>query len=374
MPSTNLSALQTLDPEFLSGVVCKSTQHADLKVTDFTVEVLSDKGVTSRDGLFLLQGHASSGATTQSWALVLKILSKPATEQDPGDLWYWKREYEAYHSGLLTTLAGGLRTPHVYALTARGEQVWMWMEHIQETTGGVWTLDEYAHAARQLGQLNGASLTGPPLPDTPWLLRDLARQWSAMLGPGPAWEHPVVQAAFPAELRARVLRCWEERDLFLSALQALPQVFSHFDFHRRNLLMCDEEVVALDWAWCGIGPVGGDLMSLVGSTCMLGEWKVSRIEQLEEAVFEAYVQGLRDVGWGDDARLARLGYTAWMPLQFGVVTPTLAGFWASEERQTQAAQLFGGTPGELATRWAALCEFSLERAEEARTLWPAVRK
>ena len=34
-----------------------------------------------------------------------------------------------------------------------------------------WGLEEYAYAARQIGQWNAAYLTGTALPDEPWLTR-----------------------------------------------------------------------------------------------------------------------------------------------------------------------------------------------------------
>ncbi|WP_155864574.1 phosphotransferase [Deinococcus ficus] len=368
MPSTNLHTLRQFEPHQLQEVVREATGQGTLQVTDFTVAVLSEQGVTSQDSLFLVQGHARTGKTREPWALVVKSFSRPEAHADPSDLLFLHREVEAYRSGLLTPLAAHLRAPRVYAVTEQGDQVWLWLEHVQETAGRVWTLGGYTHAAQQLGVWNGGYLTGRPLPEAPWLLRDLARQWSTMFGL--ASGKPSAQGSvFRPDLSARIERAWEGREVFLDMLRRLPQVFSHFDFHRRNLLRQGDDVIALDWAWCGLGPVGGDLVALIGSTCMFGEWDVRQIGALDSAVFGAYVAGLRQAGWPGDARLARLGYAAWMPLHFGVVAPRLVEFWTSEERQARAVTLFGTSPAELTARWSALCEWSLDRGDEAMALW-----
>ncbi len=82
-----------------------------------------------------------------------------------------------------------------------------------------------------------------------------------------------------------------------AALERLPQTFAHFDSQRRNLMIRarsdgEDELVAVDWARCGLRPVGA---------------------QFDEAAFPAYLAGLRAAGWTgsvDDgtapARLARL--------------------------------------------------------------------
>ncbi|PYE48370.1 phosphotransferase [Deinococcus yavapaiensis] len=367
MTSSNLAVIQALHPTTLTHVLRQHWPQQPFEVTDFTADVLSHQGVTSHDTLFLLQGHALTEGTLQPWSLVLKTFEKLDAQQQSHDLWALTREYEAYHSNLLSNLPGPVRVPRAYALTERGDQRWLWLEYVRETTP-TWTLETYAHAARQLGAFNGAYLTGTPLPDAPWLLRNLVEQWSTMFAPTSAWQAPLVRQFFPPDLQANVLRLWDERTVFYQALRSLPQVFSHFDFHRRNLLVRHEEIVAVDWAWCGHGAVGGDVVSLVGSTCMLGEWDVEEIEVLEGVVFEAYLEGLRIAGWRGDASVVRLGYAAWLALHFGLVGPTLTAVWTLEDRQVRATELFGGTPEELAGRWSVLTEFSLRRAEEARAL------
>jgi hypothetical protein len=172
-------------------------------------------------------------------------------------------------------------------------------------------------------------------------------------------------------VRERVLRLWDEREHFLNVLNRLPQTFSHFDFSRRNLLIRArndgrEEVVAVDWALCGCGAVGGDLSSLLGTSAALFELDTTILSSIEPAVFEAYIKGLRDVGWTDNPELARLGYTAYLPMFWGLAFPSLIADHSNDEQAVRRA--YGCSREELASTWARLCEFALDRADEARDL------
>jgi hypothetical protein len=373
MASDTLSALQALDIAVLTDVVRQDQQEPSLEVIDWTVAPLSTKGLMNPEGLFLFSGQARAGETAKPWSVVLKILRKPEQEQEPHEMWYWKRELSAIQSGLLARLPGPVVAPRFYGATEYEDSAWIWMEHIHDATGGLWTLDHYAFAARQLGRFNGTYVTGMLLPFEPWLCRRFARQLSEFLNPEHAWENPFVRRYFSPDLRTQVMQLWTERERFYNALDRLPQVFSHFDYMRRNLFIRhkadgQQEVVAIDWAWCGIGPVGGDLYSLVGTNCALFEWNPSHVLELEEAVFEPYLAGLRDMGWDGDPELVRLGYAAWIALHCGVATPGLTAFCCTEERLAAVFGLFGRSLDEAASGWAEMCEFSLSRDDEARKL------
>ena len=77
---------------------------------------------------------------------------------------------------------------------------------------------------------------------------------------------------------------WPRRTTWLDALDALPQVPQHGDPTPANLPgRSGDDVVAIDWANLGIGPVGADL----------GYFALSAREEFEPLV-EAYLIGLPD--------------------------------------------------------------------------------
>ncbi len=331
-----------------------------------TFEVLSDKGITNPDGLFLFSGRAHTPADDLPWSLVLKLLKKPAQDQGPHAVFYWQREALAFQSGLLSSLPDDIGVPQHYAVTEQEDQTWIWMEHVQETVEPVWTLEQYALAAHQLGRFNGHYLTDRALPTFPWLTKELARQWSVIFNPENAWKNPAVRQYF-SPLCPRIERLWAEREKFYRALGDLPQVFSHFDAQRRNLLIRGEEVVALDWALCGTGPVGGDLYSLIGSSCMVREWEAARMGELEQTAFAAYLSGLHEVVETVSPRQVRLAYSAWTAL-FGLSTLVITDYTFQQASQGLPGKTVRGSPEEQAESWTALCAYALDLADEARAL------
>ncbi|MCE7988802.1 MAG: hypothetical protein DYG89_47205 [Caldilinea sp. CFX5] len=276
-------------------------------------------------------------------------------------------------SGHVITIDGEWRQVAEESYPTQQGSDWLWLEHLTDAVTGSWQLAHYAYAAHQLGRFNAAYLQGSPLPAAPWLCRGHARTWAEGLPPQAAWDDPIVQRFFSHTLHERVTQLWTERERFYAVLERLPQVFSHFDFQRRNLFLRpgasgQQEIVAVDWALCGIGALGGDLYSLVGSSAALLEWSPTQLAVLDKAVFAAYVNGLAVGGWAGDLRLARLGYTTWLALYWGMALPAAAAFWFAGPMAPRAIRQFGRPLAELAAAWATLCDFSLARADEARQL------
>lgn len=214
--------------------------------------------------------------------MVLKTLKASDQPQDPASLWYWKREALLAHSDLPSTLPGPLVAPRFYDVSEKADGVWIWMEFIKDTVGEPWRLEEYAFAAGRIGRFNAAYATGDPLPDAPWLCRDHAREWTEGLNPQYAWTNPYVQRHFSADLQMHIMQLWAERERFYAALDRAPQIFSHFDCQRRNLIIRNrtdgrQELVAVDWGLCGVNALGGDLMALIGSSVALYEWEPAHL-------------------------------------------------------------------------------------------------
>ncbi len=195
-----------------------------------------------------------------------------------------------------------------------------------------------------------------------------------MCSPDPIWDHPTVQQYIPLHILERIRQLWAERDRFFTILDRLPAAFSHFDFKRRNLFLHpradgSDELAAIDWAECGIGSLGRDLAYVVGSNSFALEWEPAAIVEMDAAAFEAYLSGLRDVGWKGDPDGVRLGYTAWMSLKFSILVPGLVvNMLSTEESRANALRFFHHPAEELAAGWIFLSEFILDRADEARRL------
>ena len=371
-----LKELQGIDPNHLAAIVRQDQGSPQFEIGDWVVERLSTKGIANPDGLFRFRGQGYEGQAAKPWAVVLKIIDGSYEAEDPRDIWYWKRELLVAQSGLLQHLPSPVVAPRVYATVEHENSAWLWMEYISDSTSEPWTPSQYAFVARELGRFNGAYLGGAPLPDYPWLATEHCRWWLATLQrrqPEQAWDNRFVRRAVARRLRPQVARVGAEKERWLGVLDQVPQVFSHFDFQRRNLFIRaredgTDEVVAVDWGWVGRGPLGGDLFSLVGGSAILFEVELEGLPELEASAFEAYLAGLNDAGWNGDPDLVRLAYTTWFALWIGAVGPAATAVWTSDERIEAALQQFGRGPEEIAAAWALLCELGLERADEARRL------
>lgn len=376
MPQDLLEQLRAIDPAMLTEIVRQSQHSSTFELAEWSVERLSAKGIINPDGLFRFSGTGRTGSAPAPWSLVLKVVRKPEEEQNPRDIWYWKRELLVAQSQLLDRLPGPLVAPRIYAANDHTDSGWLWMEHIVGHTDQRWSQAQYAFAARELGRFNGTCLSSPPIEDYPWLCTEHCRWWLKTVEQfhtEQTWDNPFVRAAFSQMLRARVEQLLAEKDQFLAALNHAPQVFSHFDCQRRNLFIrrredSSDELVAVDWAFAGRAALGGELFALIGSSALLFEVEADDLPGLEPVVYEAYLAGLRETGWNDDPQLVRLAYTAWRALWLGAAGPALVVAWTPDEGDEFIRQQFGRSMEAIANGWARLCKWGLDGADEARLL------
>jgi hypothetical protein len=371
MGNETLERLNATDPAVLTDIVRQDQNNPTFEITEWNVKRLSDKGIANPDGLWLFSGWGNSGKEIYPWSVVLKILERQEEEPPADDLWHWKREYLLAQSRLTENIV--VKAPRFYHSEESPDGAWIWMEEVEDHHPGKWTLDEYAFAANQLGRWNSIYLMGAPLPNANWLTRGHYRTWLSFVNPEEDWKFSLNQKYISHEVQTRYEHLWNERKTFYKALEALPQVFSHFDSQRRNLLICknknhQSELIALDWAQCGIGPAGAELNWLVGMSSALLEWQPADLLKLDAVAFENYMQGLQEGGWSGDVNIIRLGYVIMLAVFMGCAFPGFAAFWSSAEKREFAIQILGLAEEELFLQTLPLLYYALDCADEARTL------
>lgn len=368
-----LENLNAIDPAILQDVVRQDRRNPSLEITNWSVKRLSDKGIINPNGLWLFRGEGDDGSGSQSWSVVLKILERPEEETPPSDLWFWKREFLLVKSGLIEHLPPPIKAPRFYRVEETPVGAWLWQEYIENQRPDPWTPGDYAFAAYQLGLWNGAYVCGTPLPEEPWFTRRHYHSWYRNTNPEQDLLFPLNQKYILGDTRKRYEQLWEEHELYYQILETLPQAFSHFDSQRRNLFIRKgsngpEELVLVDWAVCGFGPLGAELFALIGMSAALLEWPPAETGGLAQAVFGSYLRGLSVSGWSGEADQVRLAYTAWMAVYFGVVFPNIFTIWCTTDARAYALQLFGFAEEELYRQWLPLFLYSLDCADEARSL------
>jgi hypothetical protein len=327
--------------------------------------------------VYRLQGAAEAGQGLPSWSLILKVIHQDAQYDNPQGYRYWKREAEAYRSGLLSKLPGGVAAPLCYQVDTKPDgAAWIWMEDVKDEGGYPWSLEQYSRVARRLGQFNGAYLAGKALPAESWLTQDWLRKYLAHAAPMVAFvkenpTHPVVQKMLPGVSRAMTLAVWDERMRMLQVLDTLPQTFCHQDAFGRNLFIRGEGVVAIDWGYAGIAPLGAELAPLVGVASGLAGVPSSQMQALDQVCFESYLQGLREAGFTPIARQVRLGYTLTVLLRYilgATVGEVLPALLESEEFRELWAKGFGTSVDKVADTEAGVAAYYQAIAIEALKL------
>jgi hypothetical protein len=343
-------------------------------------------------GLYRVIGSGRQNALEVPWSLILKIvhLAEDAPQGWGTDLLhfgYWKREALAYQSGILDDLSPHLRAPRCFEVAEQQDgSVWLWLEAITEGGPACWPVPRYGLAARHFGQWQGTYLTGRLLPVYPWLQTGWLRSWVAHFEflqhylPRPDfWDHPLVRAAFPVPVADRLMDIWAERVAWMDLLDRMPLTLCHFDTWRPNLLAWvgpdgQDRTVALDWQCIGLGPAG-EIGNLLLTALISLEVSASDAKAMDNAIWEGYLQGLREAGWEGDARLVRFCYTAYPALRWGLVFPMLMilPYVLSESKRAEAEAKYGQSIEELLRRWADALYFLLDLADEARRLADVLR-
>jgi len=257
--------------------------------------------------------HRGSPVVVKSLGRRTNVPAHWAPSDDPRHWNYWYREAFVYREGLPRQL--GLGAPELLDIVNRAEGgLELKLEDVEGRHAVALSLDDVAAAAGALGRSQGRR-DRPP--DYPWLSRDFIRAYSAskpfdraLLDDDSAWRLPLVEEHLHG-LRGPLVALRDERERFLSLLDGLPRAVCHLDAWMNNIIRRpDGEVVFLDWAFVGDGAVGEDPSNLVIDSVMDLLWPIDRLDELDQAVTEAYLDGLRDAGWRGDPRLVRLGMCA----------------------------------------------------------------
>ena len=376
-----------IDRATLEPVVRRALGSTGAKVLEWRSEPLGGgAGAALGAGvLHRIAGTADDHGANRTWSLVRKRLRPPVDSEAgfmsgtvPSHQFYWKREAYVYDSDLLQDLPAGLAAPRCYGVDEDEDGIVLWLEDIAESGTARWPLQRYREAARHLGRFNGAFLVDRPLPDAPWLCRDMLHWREVVVAP--LWDRltarrddPRVRPGWPGDLAGRAHQVWVEREQFFAVLDRVPQVLSHGDADRRNLLgrvaNGATETVAIDWEFLGPQAVGTDAATLVAQSVL---WARDRephdLPALSRLCYQGYLTGLREMGWTGDERLVQLGYAAALSLRFIALAGSMVVALAGEDDRPRLEAGYGMTLEAILDRHAAMQPFLLDVADDVRRL------
>ena len=327
--------LEALDRTARTGLVRAAVNDDNAEIASWKWREMHGLGAGAH--VYRIWGEASVGRRTLPWSAVIKLFrlgseGLQAASAAPNSWDYWKREWHAYQAPWLTELRHGLVVPR---RLAAGEQpdvaAWVAMEDLTGLDRRPWSLDHFQLVARHLGEFNGRFMVAAAIPDDPWLSSDWLREWTARMDPvgllSAARDDQLVQRIFSPAMTHDLVRLAADRGTILESLATLPQTLCHRDVFPRNAFLrhtkSGAQTVAIDWAFCGPGPVGSDLVPLVEASLTWFEADQADAPELEARCIAGYLAGLKAVGWEGDALDVRFGYVASLVLRcaLGAVGP-----------------------------------------------------
>jgi hypothetical protein len=314
-------SISWLTTNHLSPVVHQLLDEPVILNGDWSAKPLTG-GARDTLGIWRVAGTAACDDGDRPWSLVQKGYPSASRSAPPSASDSPLREAELYRSGLLEDLPG-VSAPSCYGTLERDGDIWVWLEDLSSIPQPAWTLERFAALARAMGIMNGAWLSGRPLPEHRCLSQRWLEGWMAanddIMATFAERKHPFWVTS--PDIAPVYLHPWNNRHKHLERLAAMPQTFSHLDAHAKNVLVRprdgSEELVIIDWSFAGLAAPGEELAALVASSVIFVPSAFPMRDAIESTSFPAYLDGLRDTGWDGRDDDVWTAYRSSLVLRYG---------------------------------------------------------
>ena len=279
-------------------------------------------------GIYRVTGSAlSRTGESVDWSTVLKIID---AESDASG----QREYQMANSTYLHSLSSGIRPAICYAATERtSSERWIWTEDLKNAVEPPWSESTFLDVARDVGKFNGQSSLSPPKQE--WETTGTAGVLESF---GPAQildnfettaSNAFVSPMFGQSGPYAVRDILDKYTQVVDGLAGIAKIVAHGDIHIGNLFPIvsngeHEETVVIDWATCGIVTAGENVGNLISVHFRTTTVDLSRFDDLGQAIFDRYLEGLLSVEPDADVEDARTGFLAgfgfWSLIKLMLVT------------------------------------------------------
>ena len=287
-----------VDPTTLDVVARRALDDAGARVTSWSMSRLpGGMGNPTTAGLARYSGVADCEGIEQSWSVVRKDLRIPSdipAAKGARHPLYWRREADAYASGFLAGLPGGVVAPRLLRRDdAALDSVTLWLEDVGPMDQR-WDETSRRAAIVHLARFHAAYLTGTPIPGFPWMGLHVARQWLDTLWP--LAERGIAAVRGTSRALAPLVALLDDPVPALDALESAPQTLCHHDPNPDNLLVRSGEtgLVAIDWQMIGRGPVGEDIAQFLSG--LIDSARPEDRDHLESTSLAAYHRALMSAG------------------------------------------------------------------------------
>ena len=214
---------------------------------------------------------------------------------DAADPQWWGREAVFYRSDLATDgWTDGCRPARCLTIDDHDAVRDLWLEDVVDLP---LPSEEYRRLVRALAgwQVHHRGVDRPWLSHG-WIPEHLRRRGldnTRTLGDG-RWSR-LFDAGIPASVHDAARGRLTDQAAIGRLVDELPQLLTHYDFHHMNLGRVGDEIVIIDWATVGLGPVGHDVgLLLVDRATTVGD----RLPEEWERLITTYAEELRAAGSG----------------------------------------------------------------------------
>jgi hypothetical protein len=358
------------DPNDLPIVVGMFLDESDFEIAESSVSQLqSGKG---DDQVFRVSGTSKLENGLKAWSVILKKYTKKSLPQ-PWQAENWQRESMMYASGIFEDFPSGVRTPACFKISEDGQHVFLWLEEdLSDVYGAKWPLSAFRTAAHYLGALN-SKFIGRNV-DVPCLARHVLAQWTesaaaSLRALSTLRSESLLQTVFDNKAVSQLSKVAEQRESYISTLDAMPQTLCHMDAFRRNLFFRqnsdgNEELVLIDWSHCGYGALGEELAALVGLSMFFFEAEPETLPVLDAISFASYLKGLTDSGVEAEKYEVRLAYTAANSLRLLSRTSFVINLALDAGLRPRWEFVIGRSASEIVQRYADMLPYMLATASE----------
>lgn len=331
---------------------CIQSLHGNAPAVELVTITCDDIGYKTPNfttsGIFRLHGLVKLDNELRSWSVILKIIKSDSAEKDNFKHHnYWRREALVFESGVLREFPDSICATECYLVEEQQDgTIWLWMEYVKGEYAN--TIEQFSYIARQLGRFNGAYLKGIKMvPDHEWICRAWLKSWTtASRKYAPNMEEYASRISTEKEQStwAWYQKILQNIDSAIDSLQQLPRVLAHQDLSQMNMLLVEKEanesqLVLIDWQFMSISGIGEDLGKLFGVNLSLGIIPPDQFIRFQTSIYNAYLEGLRDMGWQGDAELARYGFCLSTALRSVWEVPQYFSIMAQLEDEPQNTKL-----------------------------------
>jgi len=136
------------------------------------------------------------------------------------------------------------------------------------------------------------------------------------------------------------------------------------------------EVVAVDWSYNGIAPVGSEIGQLIHASMGFGAVPLADAYRLEKIALDGYMDGLSEAGWQGDPGMIRFGYTAFTYWRnaIGAFAGEMVPWLLDEQYHPFVEQVFGKPIEQVADDTGAIVEWVQYMYAQASRLKASVKE